>query len=153
MLNRITLVGRLTKDAELRKTQDDRTIVNFDIAVDNAMKEQDGTRGTCFLTCKALGNLGDALANVQLNKGEKVAIDGSLQQRNFVRADGSKGHAIEVIIDSVEFMTSKVSENKPVEEAEEAEEVTEPVEEPQQEPLFDPYTGKPLKKVAKNSKK
>ena len=150
MLNRITLVGRLTKDAELHKTQDDRTIVNFDIAVDNAMKEQDGTRGTCFLTCKALGNLGDALANVQLNKGDKVAIDGSLQQRNFVRADGSKGHAIEVIIDSVEFMTSRVSEYKPVEEAEE---VTEPVEEPQQEPQFDPYTGKPLKKVAKNSKK
>ena len=148
MLNRITLVGRLTKDAELHKTQDDRTIVNFDIAVDNVMKEQDGTRGTCFLTCKALGNLGDALANMQLNKGDKVAIDGSLQQRNFVRVDGSKGHAIEVIIDSVEFMTSRVSE-----QAEEAEEVTEPVEEPQQEPLFDPYTGKPLKKVAKKSKK
>ena len=148
MLNRITLVGRLTNDAELRKTQDDRKIVNFDIAVDNAMKEADGTRGTCFLTCKALGNLGDALAKVQLRKGDKVAIDGSLQQRNFVRQDGSKGHAIEIILDSVEFMTPKVSE---AETSEEAEQVEEPVEEPQ--PMFDPYTGKPLKKVAKNSKK
>lgn len=146
MLNRITLVGRLTKDAELRKTQDDRTIVNFDIAVDNAMKEQDGTRGTCFLTCKALGNLGDALANMQLNKGEKVAIDGSLQQRNFIRADGSKGHAIEVIIDSIEFMAFKPNEEpKPVE--------VEQAQDDQPEPQFDPYTGKPLKKVAKSNKK
>ena len=150
MLNRITLVGRLTKEPEARKTGEDKVIVNFDIAVDNPMKEQDGTRGTCFLTCKLFGNLADVIAsNTMLTKGDKIALDGSIQQRNFVRKDGSKGHDYEVIVDSIEFCGTKPQE-KPVEqEAEQAE--VEVIQE--LEPQFDPYTGKPLKKVAKSNKK
>lgn len=133
MLNRIILVGRLTKDAELRKTNNDVSVAVFDLAVDNSLKEADGTRGTCFLTCKIFGDQADNVCKYT-RKGSKIAIDGSINQRNFLRQDGSKGHVIEVCVDSVEFL-----DPKPLSPVQEAEEI---------EPLFDPMTGKPLKPKA-----
>ena len=134
MLNVLILTGRITKDPISRKVGE-TTIVNFDIAVDNIRKEADGTRGTTFLPVVCFNSIGENVIK-HLQKGSKIAVKGSIQQRNFIRKDGSKGTSYEVIADSVEFLDPK-----------EAPEVETP-EEPQ-EPKFDPITGKPLKPSAK----
>ena len=103
MVNRVVLVGRLTKDPELRKTASDISVSTFTIAVDNAIKEADGTRGTIFLDCRVYRDQADNMVKYT-RKGSKVAVDGSLNQRNFVRQDGSKGKVIEVYVDSVTFL-------------------------------------------------
>lgn len=148
MLNRIILVGRLVKDPEIRKTNSDISVCNFTLAVDNTMKEADGTRGTLFIDCRVFGNKADNLCKYT-RKGSKVAVDGGLNQRNFERQDGSKGKAIEILVDSVEFLDPK-QEDLPdddlpfkAEETKPQEKVKPSKEEPQAK--FDPYTGKPLK--------
>lgn len=138
MLNSFNAVGRLTKDPELRKSNSEVSFVNFSIAIDNTRLETDGTRGTCFLDAVAFGSQAEAIAK-SLRKGSKVAINGSLNQRNFIRQDGSKGRAYEIEVNSIEFLDPKPVENESSEEQ---------VEEPQ-EPLYDSMTGKPLKPKAK----
>ena len=87
MVNRVVLVGRLVKDPELRKTNSDISVATFTIAVDNTIKEQDGTRGTLFLDCRVYRDQADNMAKFT-RKGSKVAVDGSLNQRNFTYQDG-----------------------------------------------------------------
>ena len=116
MVNRVVLVGRLVKDPELRKTASDISVATFTIAVDNAVKEQDGTRGSLFLDCRVYRDQADNMAKYT-RKGSKVAVDGSLNQRNFVRQDGSKGKVIEVYVDSVTFLDPNPNrENAAIEE-------------------------------------
>ena len=116
MVNRVVLVGRLVKDPELRKTNSDISVATFTIAVDNAVKEQDGTRGSLFLDCRVYRDQADNMVKFT-RKGSKVAVDGSLNQRNFVRQDGSKGKVIEVYVDSVTFLDPNPNrENTAIEE-------------------------------------
>ena len=150
MLNSVVLMGRITKDP-LARRNGETTIVNFDIAVDNIRKEADGTRGTTFLQVVCFNAVGENVVK-HLSKGSKIALTGAIQQRNFIRQDGSKGSAYEIIADSVEFLDPKPQEPSepnldeiPVEEL--GNEVSS--EEEKEEPKFDPYTGKPLKPVKK----
>ena len=103
MVNRVILVGRLVKDPELRKTNSDISFATFTLAVDNRVKEADGTRGTIFIDCRVFRDQAESLVK-NTRKGSKVAVDGSLNQRNFVRQDGSKGKVIEIVVDSVTFL-------------------------------------------------
>ena len=106
MVNRVVLVGRLVKDPELRKTNSDISVATFTIAVDNTVKEADGTRGSLFLDCRVYRDQAENVAKYT-RKGSKVAVDDSLNQRNFTRQDGSKGKVIEVYVDSVTFLEPK----------------------------------------------
>ena len=103
MVNRVVLVGRLVKDPELRKTNSDISCATFTLAVDNRVKEADGTRGTIFIDCRVFRDQADSLVK-NTRKGSKVAVDGSLNQRNFERRDGTKGKVIEIVVDSVTFL-------------------------------------------------
>ena len=103
MVNRVVLVGRLVKDPELRKTNSDISFATFTLAVDNRMKNTDGTRDTVFIDCRVFRDQADNLVK-STRKGSKVAVDGSLNQRNFERRDGTKGKAIEIVVDSVTFL-------------------------------------------------
>ena len=103
MVNRVVLVGRLVKDPELRKTNSDVSFATFTLAVDNRIREQDGTRGTIFIDCRVFRDQAESLVK-NTRKGSKVAVDGSLNQRNFERRDGTKGKVIEVVVDSVTFL-------------------------------------------------
>ena len=103
MVNRVVLVGRLVKDPELRKTNSDISFSTFTLAVDNRVKEADGTRGTIFIDCRVFRDQADSLVK-NTRKGSKVAVDGSLNQRNFERRDGTKGKVIEIVVDSVTFL-------------------------------------------------
>ena len=113
MVNRVVLVGRLTKDPELRKTNSDVSFATFTLAVDNRIREQDGTRGTIFIDCRVFRDQAENMVKYT-RKGSMVAVDGSLNQRNFERRDGSKGKVIEIVVDSVTFLEPK--KDNPVEE-------------------------------------
>lgn len=106
MVNRVVLVGRLVKDPELRVTSNGMSFLPFTIAVDNKTKEADGTRGTMFLNCTVFREQADNMVKYT-KKGSLIAVDGSLNQRNYVRADGTKGKDIELMVDSVTFLEPK----------------------------------------------
>ena len=151
MLNSIILMGRLTRDPELRKTGDDKSVANFTLAFDNIRVNQDGERDSSFIDVRCFGATAKSVCK-NLHKGSKCAITGTIEQRNFLRQDGSKGSKFEVNADSVEFLDPKpVNQPDEVQEAElaEAELAEAGMAEPQEEPKFDPYTGKPLKPAKK----
>ena len=106
MINRVVLVGRLTRDPELRKANSGNPVASFSIAVDNRMKNPDGSRGTTFMNCSIFGNQAENLVKFT-RKGSMVGVEGSLNQRNFTRQDGSRGSVIEVICDRVAFLEPK----------------------------------------------
>ena len=106
MVNRVVLAGRLVKDPELRKTNSDISFATFTLAVDNRIKESDGTRGTLFIDCRVFRDQAENLVKFT-RKGSMIAVDGSLNQRNFVRQDGSKGKSVEVVVDQVTFLEPK----------------------------------------------
>ena len=103
MVNRVVLVGRLAKDPELRKTNSDVSFATFTLAVDNRLRDADGNRGTIFIDCRVFRDQAESMVK-NTRKGSKIAVDGSLNQRNFERRDGTKGKSIEVIVDSVTFL-------------------------------------------------
>lgn len=143
MLNRVAVLGRLTKDPELRKTNSDIAFATFSLAVDNTIKEADGTRGTLFIDCRIFGSQAESLVKFT-RKGSKVAVDGSINQRNFVRKDGTQGKAIEIYADSVTFLDPKPEADEEAKEpnVEDIPDDALPFDKPQAK--FDPMTGKPL---------
>ena len=147
MLNVIILTGRLVKDPELRKSASDKSFATFTLAVDNTLKDADGTKGTCFIDARIINSDRAEVFCKYCRKGSKVAIHGSLNQRNFIRQDGSKGKTYELLVDNVEFLDPKPEQD--ADEVQEAELVEAVMAEPQEEPKFDPYTGKPLKPTKK----
>ena len=100
MINRIVLVGRLTRDPELRKSTSGASIAVFTVAVDNPDKE----KSTSFIPCVSLNDQRSEAVSKFARKGMLVGVEGRLNQRSFVRQDGSKGSVLEVICDSVQFL-------------------------------------------------
>lgn len=170
MLNKIIVIGRLTKEPEIRKSNSGKSVGNFNLAIDNRGLNPDGTRGTTFINCVSFKeNVDDQFQ--YLGKGKLVAVEGCLRERTFTRKDGTKGHEYEIIIDSLTFLEPKkdkdeidemIDEELQVAEAVQDlpdddlpfnEEETKPQEKvkakPDKEPKFDPYTGKPLKEKSK----
>ena len=106
MINRVVLVGRLTRDPELKKTTSGNPVCTFTVAVDNRMKNPDGTRGTSFIPCVVFQQAADNVSKFT-RKGSLVGVEGRINQRNFTRTDGTKGTALEVLCDSVQFLEPK----------------------------------------------
>ena len=98
MINRVVLVGRITKDAETKKTQSGLSVCSFSIAVDRK-------DGTDFIDCVAWRQAADFMGSY-VKKGDLIAVDGRLQTRQWER-DGHKNKATEVIADSVRRLTPK----------------------------------------------
>ncbi|MCY0880729.1 MAG: single-stranded DNA-binding protein [Firmicutes bacterium] len=103
MLNRIILIGRLTRDPELRYTPQGVPVASFSLAVDRPFTNQQGQKETDFIDCVAWRKLGETVAN-HLTKGRLVAVEGRLQIRSYDAQDGTKRKAAEVIADSVRFL-------------------------------------------------
>ena len=102
MINRVVLVGRLTRDPELRNGG---SIAVFTIAIDNLGKE----KSTSFIPCVVLNAQRSETVGKFARKGMLVGVEGRLNQRSFVRQDGSKGSVLEVICDSVQFLEKRDS--------------------------------------------
>lgn len=114
MINRVVLVGRLTRDPELRKTASGNAVCTFTVAVDNRQKNLDGTRGTTFVPCVVFQASADNMSRFT-RKGSLVGVEGRLNQRNYQRQDGTKATVFEVLCDSVQFLEPKSPEEASVE--------------------------------------
>lgn len=107
-INRVAISGNLTRDAELRTTQSGMSILDFGVAVnDRRRNQQTGEWEDCpnFVDCTVFGTRAEKL-QPYLTKGTKVAIEGKLSYRSWER-DGQRRSKLEVIVDELEFMSSK----------------------------------------------
>lgn len=100
--NRIILVGRLTRDPELRATPDGIPVVRFTLAVDRGMRAGE-ERQTDFFDIVAFRQLADTVANY-MTKGKLVLVEGKLQTRSYNDREGNRRKAYEVVADNVRFL-------------------------------------------------
>jgi single-strand DNA-binding protein len=104
MLNRVILIGRLTRDPELRVTsQSGVPMASFSIAVDRPYQSQSGQRETDFIDCVAWRRLAETVAE-HMRKGRLIAVDGRLQIRNYETQDGQRRRVAEVVAEDVRFL-------------------------------------------------
>ena len=108
-MNKVILIGNLTKDPELRTTSNGTSVCSFSIAVNRRLKSQSGERVTDFFNIVAWRSLGE-LCSKYLAKGRKVCVVGELQNRSYDAKDGSKRYATEIIADDIEFLTPRGEE-------------------------------------------
>lgn len=107
MLNHIILMGRLTRDPELRHTQSGTAVASFTLAVDRDFKAKNtGEKATDFIECVAWKNTADFIASY-FSKGRMAVVEGRLQTRDWTDKEGNKRKSSEVIVDSVYFGDSK----------------------------------------------
>lgn len=111
MLNRVILMGRLTADPELRKTASDLSVTSFTLAVDrNYGKGAD--RQTDFINCVAWRQTAEFISRY-FSKGKLMALEGSIQVRNYVDKNDNKRQAVEVLVDQAFFAESKGASSAP----------------------------------------
>ncbi|MCI8343634.1 MAG: single-stranded DNA-binding protein [Clostridia bacterium] len=105
-MNKVFLIGNLTRDPELSETSGGVSVCHFSIAVNRNYTGSDGERQTDFFNVTAWRGLADTIARFT-KKGHKVAVSGSVQIRNYEDNQGNKRTAIDVIAQDIEFLTSK----------------------------------------------
>ena len=110
MLNKIVLMGRLTRDPDLRRTQSGTAVASFTLAVDRDYKPQDGERETDFIDIVAWRGTGEFVSKY-FTKGRMAVVEGRLQVRDWTDKDGNKRRSTEVVADNVYFGDSKRSES------------------------------------------
>lgn len=108
-MNQIVLMGRLTRDPELRRTQNGTAVASFTLAVDRGYSSRDGgERQTDFIDIVAWRNTGEFVSKYFV-KGQMAAVTGRLQIRDWTDRDGNKRRSAEVVADNVYFTESKKS--------------------------------------------
>ena len=110
-MNKVILMGRLTRDPEIRYTQGEKStcIANFSLAVDRRYKTDD--QSADFINCVAFGKLGEHVEKYY-HKGMKTALSGRIQTRNYTNKDGQKVYVTEVVVEEMEFAESKASQSQ-----------------------------------------
>lgn len=106
MLNRVVLVGRLTKDPNLRYTPNGVAVANFTIAVNRPFTNQNNEREADFINCVIWRKPAENLANF-MSKGSLIGVDGRIQSRNYDNQEGNRVFITEVLAESVQFLESK----------------------------------------------
>ena len=110
-MNKLCLLGRLTKDVELRYSQSGATFCSFTMAVARQFKK-DGQPDCDFITCKSFGKTAEFMAKY-LSKGRQIAVEGRIQTGSYDNKEGQKVYTTDVMVDSVYFADSKKeSDNK-----------------------------------------
>ena len=105
-MNKVYLIGNLTRDPELSTTSSGISVCRLSIAVSRRFANNDGARETDFFNITAWRGTAENCAKF-LKKGNKIAVSGSIQTRNYEKQDGTKGFAVDIIADEVEFLSSK----------------------------------------------
>jgi len=106
MLNRVVLIGRLTKDPELRYTPTGVAVANFTLAIDRNFKNAQGEREADFIPCVVYRQLAEFSANY-LAKGKLTAAEGRIQVRTYTGQDGQKRWVTEVVVENVHLLSPK----------------------------------------------
>lgn len=106
MINNVVLVGRITKDIDLRMSESGKAYTNFTLAVNRAFKGQDGQQQADFISCKTFNKQAENLARY-CGKGSLIAIVGSIQVSNFQGKDGNTIYRTEVIANNIQFLDTR----------------------------------------------
>lgn len=133
MINRVVLVGRMTKDAELRKTANGTSVASFTVALDNRVKGPNGEKTTSFIPCTIWNQQAENVVRF-VHKGSLVGVEGRLNQRSYQNKDGKNVQVIEVICDSVQFLERKEDGPSLIDSVDEAPAAYQPDPEPVEEP-------------------
>ena len=110
-MNKVILLGRLTKDPELKTTPTGISVTTFSIAVDRNFTKEDGTRDADFINCLSWRKQAENIARY-CTKGSQIAVDGRIQTRNYEDRDGNKRFVTEVVADNVTFLSQKKQETQ-----------------------------------------
>ncbi|MGY3779348.1 single-stranded DNA-binding protein [Isobaculum melis] len=112
MINRVVLVGRLTKDVDLRYTGSGTAVSSFTVAVNRQFTNQNGEREADFINCVAWRKTAETLANFT-RKGSLVGLEGRIQTRSYDNQQGQRVYVTEVVVDTFSMLESKsVSEQR-----------------------------------------
>lgn len=110
-MNRTILVGRLTRDPDLRYTPNGVAVANFNLAVNRPFKSQDGEQEADFINCVTWRKQAENLANY-MKKGSMIGIDGRVQTRSYEGQDGKVVYVTEVLAESIQFLESRGQQNQ-----------------------------------------
>lgn len=110
-MNRVELIGRLTKDSEKRYTTSEKAVCNFTIAVRKDRANKDGEYGADFINCKAFDKNAENIHNY-FKKGNQIAISGHINTSSYENKDGIKKYITEVIVDRFDFLDKKTEDSK-----------------------------------------
>ena len=106
-MNKSILIGRLTKDPEVKYTQSGTAVCTFTLAVDRKFAKKDSGQPTAdFIPIVAWRKLAEIIGN-NLAKGRRISVEGRIQVRSYDAQDGSKRYATEIVADEVEFLDSR----------------------------------------------
>ena len=104
-MNKAILLGRLTKDPEIKYTQSGKAVASFTLAVDRR-KSANGDSQADFISCVAWDKVAETIGNY-CSKGQQIAVDGRIQSRRYEAKDGSKRYVTEVVANDIEFAGSR----------------------------------------------
>ncbi|MGE7132633.1 single-stranded DNA-binding protein [Lysinibacillus xylanilyticus] len=108
MINRVVLVGRLTKDPELRYTPNGVASCRFTVAVNRTFQNQQGEREADYISCQAWRKQAENLANFQ-RKGNLIGLEGRIQTGSYEGQDGKRVYTTDVVADSIQFLEPRNS--------------------------------------------
>lgn len=106
-MNKVVLMGRLTKDPDVRQTQV-ATIARYTLAVTRRGKKQEGQQEADFISCVAFGKAGEFAGNY-LHKGMKICVAGQIQTGSYTRQDGQKVYTTDVVVEGQEFCEGRAA--------------------------------------------
>lgn len=106
MINNVTLVGRMTRDAELRHTSSNQPVATFNLAVNRNFKNSDGEREADFINCVIWGTKAENLTN-WVKKGALIGITGRIQTRHYENQQGQRVYVTEVVADNFQTLEKR----------------------------------------------
>jgi single-strand DNA-binding protein len=111
MINRVVLVGRMTRDPELNRTAGGNTLTRFTLALDRNYRSNDGSQSADFIPCVCWNKTAENVAQY-CGKGSLVGVEGRIRSNSFTTRDGQRATRIEVQADSVQFLETRAAREK-----------------------------------------
>ena len=111
-MNKAILIGRLTKDAEIRTTDTGKEIASFSIAVSRNYTNQNGEKETDFINCVAFDKKAQVLGKYT-KKGSQIALEGAIRTRSYDAQDGNKRYVTEILVENLHLLGSKEDKKEP----------------------------------------
>ena len=124
-MNKVIIIGRNTKDIELRQTTSGVSAIEFSIAVKRAFKNANGEYESDFFNCIAFKNTAELISRY-VKKGDMIGIVGRLQTRNYTNKEGRKIYVTEIVVEEVEFLQTKKQEEEQTPAEPKWEEISDP---------------------------
>ena len=110
-MNKVIIIGRNTKEIELKMTASQTPVVEFSVAVKRSFKNANGEYESDFFNCVAFSKLAETISRY-VRKGDLIGVEGRLQTRNYTNNEGRKIYVTEIMVDNVEFLQPKKQEEQ-----------------------------------------